>query len=685
MDDRLLAIFRGEAGERLDEMVRTLLAVEAGEGDEESIRELFRHAHSLKGTAGMVGLGAIGTVAGAVEDLLAHARSTGELDPALAGPLLEVTDAIRAAMDGAPLDAEAVISRLRSADEGVAGRSAAASAPAQPEPETDPADPPDPDPMPLAATVDPPPAPAPVRGLPRTRTLRVAADRVDELLDVAGQAVVRMRLFEHMVGPQVDQRVRDELETGEALMATLQEAALRLRTLPLSSIVGPFPRAVRDIAVREGKEAELELVGVDAQLDRVILDGLSDLIVHLLRNAVSHGIEPPDVRAAAGKPPQGRIVLRADASGRGVTLSVSDDGGGIPRELTERASTPAELADLLATPGFSTAAEVGDLSGRGVGLDAVRRDTEALGGSLMAESDPGRGSTFTLLVPATLAVLGLLLVERAGLIFGLPLLALAEVVEAEGIVSLGDRVAVDVRGEAIQLADLADLLSMPPTTPPATGPVLIVAVAGGRLAVRVDRLVGEQEAVVKPLGAVLANVPGYLGATLLNDGAIGLIVDPRYLVRIAPTMPAAPPRLALTAGDPGPGGGGRAADEGPPTVLVVDDQHTVRELQRTILTGAGYVVLTARDGREALDLLEREPGVRLVLTDVEMPVLDGFGLLLALRDDPRFGALPVVIVSSRGSEDDRRRGAEAGADAYVDKGEFDQRTLLEIVERLVIR
>jgi two-component system chemotaxis sensor kinase CheA len=696
MDDRLLAIFRGEAGERLDEMVRTLLAVEAGEGGAESVRELFRHAHSLKGTAGMVGLGDIGTVAGAVEDLLAQARESGELDARLAGPLLEVTDAIRAAMDGAPLDSEAVIGRLRAADEAVDGgrRTAPEPTDADADPDPAPADviapppaapdaPADASPPPPAAPDAPANVPAQRRrsdGRPRSRTLRVAAERVDAVLDVAGEAVVGMRRFQHMAGPNVDQRVRDELETGEALMASLQDAALRLRTLPLSSIVGPFPRAVRDIAVGEGKEAELELVGVEAQLDRVILDGLSDLIVHLLRNAVSHGIETPVVREAAGKRSQGRIVLRADASGRGVDITVSDDGSGIPRELLDRASSPSELANLLATPGLSTADHVGDLSGRGVGLDAVRRDTEALGGALLAESEPGRGSTFTLRVPATLAVLGLLLVERAGGVFGFPLLALEEVVEAEGCVSLGDRVAVEVRGEAIQLVDLADLLSMPPTTAPATGPVLIVSVSSGRVAVRVDRLIGEQEAVVKPLGGVLANVPGYLGATLLGDGSIGLIVDPRHAVRIAPGLAAAPPRLALPAGSASAPGSDR-----PPTVLVVDDQHTVRELQRTILTGAGYHVLTARDGSEALDVLEREPDVRLVLTDIEMPVLDGFGLLLALRDDARHNALPVVVVSSRGSEEDRRRGAEAGADAYVDKGEFDQRALLEIVERLVIR
>lgn len=684
MDERLLGIFRAEAGERLDQMVQTLLAIEAGDGDAESVRELFRHAHSLKGTAGMVGLQAIGTVAGAVEDQLAEARASGELDVALVGPLLEVTDAIRAAMDGAPLDPEPIVAGLVTA---------AAHAPS-PAPSAGPGEPVD-DAFAAAAAAptdppaDPPSSPGAVVGVStaaapptlaaprRTRTLRVAADRVDALLDVTGQGVVGMRRFAHMVGPDMDERVREELEGGEALMASLQDAALQLRTLPLSSIVGPFARAVRDIAAREGKEAELELVGVDAQLDRVILDGLSDLIVHLLRNAVSHGIESPDERAAAGKPRVGRIVVRADAGGAGVIVTVSDDGRGVDRELRERAGSAAELAELLATPGLSTADHVGELSGRGVGLDAVRRDAERLGGALLVESTPGQGSDFILRMPTTLAVLGLLLVERGGQVFGLALLVLEEVVEADGVVSLGDRVAVDVRGEAIQLVDLADVLSMPPTTAPATGPILIVSALNRRVAVRVDRLVGEEEAVVKPLGPVLGAVPGYLGATVLGDGSIGLILDARHVVRTAPDLAAAPARLALPPG--------ASAPNGPATVLVVDDQHTVRELQRSILSGAGYSVLTARDGREALDVLEHQPDVRLVLTDIEMPVLDGFGLLLALREDPRWSALPVVVVSSRGDEADRRRGAEAGADAYVDKGEFDQRTLLEIVERLVIR
>jgi two-component system chemotaxis sensor kinase CheA len=677
VDERLLSIFRGEAAERLDRMVQILLTVEAGEGDAEAIRELFRHAHSLKGTAGMVGLGEIGTVAAAVEDVLSQARTSGELDPALAGPLLAVTDAIRGAMEGQPIDAPAVVAQLRGSE----------ALTVAPEPEAEPEPPREnggnggapPTAPPSAATASAAPrasmAAPPAAPAAGGRMLRVAADRVDELLDVAGQALMGLRQWEHAVGEHADEFTRDALEEGETLMLGLQHAVLDLRTLPLASIVGRFPRAVRDIAAAEGKEVNLDLAGVDAQLDRAILDNLPDLIVHLLRNAVSHGIEPPAEREAAGKPRAGRVLLRAETRGSEVTLTIADDGRGVAPELLARVDSPLELAELLATPGLSTAEAVGDLSGRGVGLDAVRRDVEGLGGALMVTSEPGAGSEFTLRLPATLAVLGLLLVERAGQVFGLGLANLEEVVEGDQIIALGERAAVDLRGEAVPLVDLADVLGMAAPRP-AGGPAVIVAALNQRVAVRVDTLHGEREGVVKPLGPLLARVPGYVGATFLDDGSIALIADGRHIVRRSASV-AAP---VLDAAPEGP-----ARAETAPKVLVVDDQFTVRELQRTILTSAGYTVLTARDGREALEHLEQDPGVRLVLTDVEMPVMDGFALLLALREDARWATLPVVVVSSRGSEEDRRRGADAGADAYIDKAQFDQRTLLGIVERLVVQ
>jgi two-component system chemotaxis sensor kinase CheA len=654
VDARLLQIFRQEAGERLDAMVSTLLQVEAGAGDPESVRELFRHAHSLKGTAGMVGLEPIAQVARSIEDVLAEARASGELDAAAAEPLLRATDAIRAGMAGEAVDVDAVTARLR-------------AAPTEPEPP-----PPPPGPAARPDGTDGVAAPdAPVR----MATMRVGADRVDELLDAAGEAVLHRRRLEHMLGPTVehDEHLREELDRGDTLLSDLQHSVLELRTLPLSSIVASFPRTVRDTAARAGREVELELTGVDTQLDRTMLEGISDMIVHLLRNAVSHGIEPPDEREAAGKPRRGTVEVSAEARGNRVEVTVADDGRGVATDLLQRAGTRTELGELLATPGLSTAGAVGELSGRGVGLDAVQRDLKQLGGVLLVTSEPGRGSRFTLRLPATLAVLPLLMVERAGQRFGLPLQTLAEVVSAERIVTLGGRQTVEIDGEVLPVADLAVLLDRVGLRAASGGPVLIIDVTSRRAAVRCDRLLGEQDAVMKALGPLLGALPFYLGATVGDDGTIALVLDARHLLRAAPA-----------AADAGPVTIDEAPARRPPCVLVVDDQFTVRELQRTILASAGYDVLTAGDGREALDALRGGDPVDLVLTDIEMPVLDGFGLLAAVREDPRHASLPVVIVSSRGDEEDKRRGAEAGADAWMVKAEFDQHALLDIVRRLVI-
>jgi two-component system chemotaxis sensor kinase CheA len=552
-------------------------------------------------------------------------------------------------MDGGEIDAASVVASL----------TAGPSAPAPPVA-----------PVAIPRTMPRSVVPAPE---PHARSVRVAADRVDELLDVAGEAVLGRRRLAHLLGGDHDEAVREELDRGAALLGDLQQAVLGLRTLPLSSIVGPFPRAVRDMAGAEGREVELELEGVDTLLDRTILEGISDLIVHLLRNAVAHGIEPPDEREGAGKPRVGRIVLSAESPGDIVSVTVSDDGRGVAPELLARASTPEALGELLSMPGFSTADRPGELSGRGVGLDAVQRDLERLAGTLRVTSEPGRGSRFTMRMPATLAVLSVLTVERAGQRFGMPMMAMEQVVEPEQISVAGGREAVEVGEESLPVVDLLTVLGGHGPPPPVDGPVLVVVAHGRRAAVRCDRLLGDRDSVVKPLGPLLAGLSGYLGATILEDGRIGLLVDPGHLCGVAPTVAAGAVMPERPAAPPSP------------RVLVVDDQYTVRELQRRILGAAGYDVITARDGREALELLAVEAEVDLVLTDVEMPVLDGLGLLEALRADPAHASLPVVIVSSRGGEEDKRRGAEAGADAYVVKSQFDERALLEMVARLVVR
>jgi two-component system, chemotaxis family, sensor kinase CheA len=631
MDPEILEVFSEEATERIDRMVETLLALESGHAASDAIDSLFRDAHSIKGSAGMVGLEDVHAIAHQMEDSLEGPREQGAFPPELADSLLRQADELRRAVtgDGVP-------------------KPAAAAAPESPQ------------------------AAEPTRPAER-RSVRMSTDKVDRLFDAVGETVLHNRRLEHLLtdgtAPQRDdERLEGELGHGELLLDELQDSVIQMRTLPLSSISGAYPRAVRDLAAAHDKQVELRITGDDTPLDRMILDGISESISHLLRNCVAHGIESPVERERAGKPATGHIELRAGQRGSQVAIEVIDDGRGVSAELIESAQAGHTLADLLSEAGFSTAEEVSDVSGRGVGLDAVKAHVESLRGALEVESEPGHGTTVTMLLPLTLALLRVLLLERGGQTFGLGLPSVEEVVTVTDTMALGGREALEVRGRSVPLADLAELLGAEAGDLPDRPDAVIVASFGGRVGVVCDRVVGEQEVVVKSLGPVLAAVPCYLGAAIMGDGSVALIVDPAFLVR----------RQAGAAARVHVGQEGEAS-----TVLVVDDQFTVRELQRSILEAAGYRVETARDGQEALTKVGGSFQVDLVVTDVDMPQMSGIELLRAIRDDPRSFSLPVVVVTGRGGAEDRKLGMEAGADAYIVKDEFDQRTLLETVGRLL--
>lgn len=638
LDPELMRLFRDETSERLERIERTLLELEAGHAAADAIDVLFRDAHSIKGNAAMIGFDEASHVAHAMEDVLEPARAAGAFPAELTGPLLHATDAVRRAVSGDAAGVDEAIAALAEEEEN--GDSAPAATVAEPE----------------------------------HRSMRVDAGKVDGLLDAVGETVLQHRRLEHALDAADETLVAEELDRGGRMLGELQEAVIGMRTLPLQTITAPFPRAVRDMAERHGKHCELRMLGTETQLDRVILDGLGEMIVHLLRNAVSHGIEPPEQRIAAGKDPEAVIELRAEQRAGRVLITVADDGGGVPEEVLARARQVGSLAEVMTLPGFSTAEEVSDLSGRGVGLDAVKAHVEALSGSIEVTSTPGEGTAVAMNLPMTLALLRLLLVERSGLPFGIPVANIVELVRVDEVTSLRGARALMVRGEPVPIVDLSGLFGEPDAPPPRGAPAAVIAAAGRRVAVTGNELLGEQEVVVKALGTLLRGLRGYLGATVLGDGRVALIVDPAFFVRwmANPLPPAGAAPVGDTRPETGP----------PPCVLVVDDQFTVRELQRSILEGAGYRVVTAADGREALDVLATRDDIDLVVTDLEIPRVDGFELIARLRAHDVLRELPVIVVTSRGSDEDRRRGAEAGADAYIVKDEFDQRALLETVGRL---
>ena len=691
-DAGLIELFRDETARRLDQMDAVLLAVESGDAGAEAVDSLFRQAHTIKGAAGMLGFDDIRALAHATEDVLARIRDADEFPPGLAEPLLRATSALRVLATGSGTPVGDIIDELAASWTALPGIEAGAHAgvaPALSAPGTL-STPRPPAPEEYTPEAGPLPADAPPEAVPRVairaaedapqagaeHTLRVPAAKIDHLLDVAGEILQYRRRLAHELGREtrLPPQAADVFRVGERLLDDLKDTAVGMRMLPLSVITGPLPRAVRDLARAAGKDVEFVVTGEGTELDRVILESLTEPLTHLLRNSIVHGIESPAEREQAAKPPRGLVELRAVPRGSVVEIVVADDGRGISPEVIEAARREGSLVDLITRPGYSTAEEVTELAGRGVGLDAVRTYARSLGGSLEISTEPGHGMEVVLLLPLALALTDVLLFERGGAVYGVPLAAVAEVVMVRKTLTLQDHPVLDLRGRSLPVADFAAVIGAQ-APPLADRPPAIIISAGGRMAaVTCDALLGEEEVVVKPLGPLLAGVKGYIGASILGDGRIALLAEPAMLTR-----------AYRDAGPPQAGPGAADGQSAAPRVLVVEDSFTVRELQRSILEAAGYSVVTAHDGRDALAVLDRDPGISLVITDLEMPELDGYELTRAIRADAARSTLPVVIVTSRGAEEDRLRGVDAGADAYIAKRSFDQRALLATVERLVGR
>ncbi|HEY2287374.1 MAG TPA: response regulator [Streptosporangiaceae bacterium] len=676
LDAELADIFRQEAVQRLDQMDAALLAAESGDAASADVDALFRDVHTIKGAAAMLGFDDIRALAHAAEDILAAVRAAGTaFPPPLAAPLLRATAVLRACVAGTPEPVGEAI-----ADLAAAGPAPGAGTPPPGEPAAGPPDAP-PAELPEAAVpsqpgpADPPPA-APASAAPAAgeRSLRVPAPKIDRLLDIVGEIMLFPGRAAHALGgaAQVPPGFADLMDSGDRLLGELKDTAIEMRLLPLSTITRRLPMAVRDIARETGKDVGLVVAGADTELDRVILESLHDPLSHLLSNAVIHGIEEPAERERAGKPGRGRLEVRAEPHGSLVEIVVTDDGRGVSPEVMEQARREGSLTDVLARPGYSTATELTDRAGRGVGLDAVNAYARSVGGSLEVHSTPGRGTAIHLVLPLALAQLEVLLFERGPGLYGVPLGAVEEVVLVTRALTLEGRPALEVRGQALPVADVAALLGAEAAPLGEQPPALVISAGGRRAVAACDTVLGKHDAQVKPLGPLFAGVEGYLGAVILGDGRIALLVEPLILTRGVP-------RAAAGTAPSGP------EPAAAPKVLVVEDSFTVRELQRSILEAGGYPVVTARDGRDALGVLDEDPDVALVVTDLDMPRLNGLELTRAIRSAGQRSSLPVIIVTSRGSLEDRRQGIEAGADAYMAKHQFDQQALLATVERLVGR
>ena len=470
----------------------------------------------------------------------------------------------------------------------------------------------------------------------------------------------------------------------------LQNGIRSTRMLPMTTLFNQFPRMVRDLARERGKDILLQLDGGDTEIDRQVLELSKDPLTHLLRNAVDHGIETPSQRTAFGKPPQGLIRLSAEPRGNHLVIEVADDGRGIDLDAVRRAALHRGLVgvqeaaaldeeailNLIFHAGLSTAPQVSDLSGRGVGLDVVRANLEQLRGLAQIVNRPGQGVTFSLLLPLTLATSQVLLVETGGQTVALPATNVERIlrIPAQRIGQVDGQPVIHVEGRPLPLLSLARLLRWPVLEAPVAGedrlPVVVLSVLDKRLALRVDDFLATQEVVIKPLGRQLQRVRNVAGVTLLGDGRLIPVLNVADLIKAIQHEPAAAPLLV-------------AATE-PRRIVVADDSITTRTLEKNILENAGYEVRAFADGQEVWDWLRRDDH-RLpdaIVSDINMPRMDGFALAAAVKSDPRFSQLPVVLVTSLDSPEDRLQGMEAGADAYMVKSLFDQRELLAVIDQL---
>jgi chemosensory pili system protein ChpA (sensor histidine kinase/response regulator) len=467
------------------------------------------------------------------------------------------------------------------------------------------------------------------------------------------------------------EKLRADLNQGlreiGRLHAQSRDRLMQLRMAPLSSLRRRLERTARATAEACGKQTELVLDG-DVELDKSVLDAVVGPLEHLLRNAVDHGLEAPAERLRRCKLPMGRIRISARLEGVQAVIELADDGAGFNLEkLHEQALradlvkpgdeplNPEELHRLAFLPGMTTTAEVSEISGRGVGLDAVRSAVISLGGSLSVRSTPGAGAVFVLRLPTSLVAARVLLVEAADQTFAVPLYSVTRVlrVAADEIDHRAGSPYLRVDGEALPLVSLNEALGLTGAPAAASFPALALSAAEGRYVLAVDRLLESRDAVIKSLGPLLANVPGFRGATLLADGAVCLVLNPASLLTAArPAQPASASRAALR-------------------ILLVDDSPSVRAAAAKVLEGQGWNVHTSRDGQEALTSLARlaaagEPPDALLL-DVEMPVMDGYELTAALRASRSYSRLPIVMLTSRAGDKHRRRALELGANDYLVK------------------
>ncbi|WP_208726334.1 hybrid sensor histidine kinase/response regulator, partial [Corallococcus terminator] len=513
--------------------------------------------------------------------------------------------------------------------------------------------------------------------------------RMSEEVDVPDAIRVELERAEadlHMLRDDAFRFVRrngDGIETLHGNLAQLADHVAEARLVPLATVFDAFPRAVRDIAKTQEKDVDLVIENADIGVDRSMLADVRDALVHLLRNAVDHGLESPDLRQQMGKPATGRIRIRVRVDGDMLHIEVEDDGRGMDTDrlkqvaVNKRLLSPVQAAalsereaiELIFRPGFSTREQVSELSGRGVGMDVVKRKVETLGGSVGVSSRQGRGTTITLRLPQSLALMKVLLVRLGDDVYGMPAADVVAVmrIKPDDRMEVFGTLAVRHRGKPTALVALGPLLGLNGGNRFDKPPAVVVRHGDDYAALVVDGFVDEREVAVKPCGGeFLKGAPFIAGTAALEDGRIAVLLHVPDIMtevrRMARPVTQAPASRRLR-------------------VLLVDDSPIARATEGALVKALGHNVEEAQDGEEAYAKVQTNT-YDLILTDVQMPKLDGFSLTRRLKATPSVARIPVIILSSLASPEDKRRGLDAGADAYLVKGELGVESLAQSIDRL---
>ena len=518
------------------------------------------------------------------------------------------------------------------------------------------------------------------------QTIRVEVKRLDHLMNLIGELVLGknrlLKIYDDVEERYEGEKFLEELNqvvSSLSLVTTdIQLAVMKTRMLPIAKVFNKFPRMIRDLSRDLGKQIDLEISGEETELDKSIVEEIGDPLVHIIRNSCDHGIEDPETRKAMGKPEKGLVQLKAYNEGNHIVVEIVDDGKGLDADMlkaksiekgiiTEReadAMSEKEAFGLIFKPGFSTAAKVTNVSGRGVGMDVVKTNIEKLNGIIDIESEVGKGTVMKLKIPLTLAIIQSLLVGTQEEFYAIPLASVLETVRVpiDDIYTIDGKNVLRLRDEVLSLVRLSDVFGVEKVFDGGDHTyVVIIGVAEAKLGIIVDTLVGQEEIVIKSMGDYLQNIPGIAGATIRGDGRVTLIIDVGAMMEMAKDIKV---DIRAEIED------STKAKEKPSDykVLIVDDSKMDRTIMQKALEPTGVTIIEATNGVEALNIIKSgEHSFDAILIDIEMPRMDGYTLAGEIRKYSKYRNLPLIAVTSRTSKTDRLRGVEVGMTEYITK------------------